>query len=152
MGEPVLTDSFTVDELTFSLSIRARCSLAVEYLCLRHPQYSTLETSWLEYPYNLAYLVILSGPAFGEPVVQFAQRACAAVRYLEYHLSLLWQLRNDVVGRLQEERQPGDDPGNDEDGPRGANLGPGLRGGGASVPNDGGGSEPATEGGQGLSR
>lgn len=35
---------------------------------------------------------------------------------------------NDVVGGLQEERQPGNDPGNDENGPRGEDIGPRLRG------------------------
>lgn len=35
---------------------------------------------------------------------------------------------NDVVGGLQEERQPGNDPGNDENGPRGEDVGPRLRG------------------------
>lgn len=37
----------------------------------------------------------------------------------------------DVVGGVQEEREPGDDPGHDEDGARGENIGSGLRGGGA---------------------
>lgn len=34
----------------------------------------------------------------------------------------------DVVGGLQEERQPGNDPGHDENGPRREDVGPRLRG------------------------
>lgn len=37
----------------------------------------------------------------------------------------------DVVGGVQEERQPGNDPGHDENGTRRENVGSGLRGGGA---------------------
>lgn len=38
---------------------------------------------------------------------------------------------NHVVGGVQEERQSGDDAGDDEDGTRGEDFGPGLRGRGA---------------------
>ena len=72
----------------------------------------------------------------------------------------------DVLGRFQEERQPGNDPGDDEDGSRGTDERSGLRSGGEvqpqlnwhetaltprqTVPNYGGCSEQATEGGEGV--
>ena len=61
------------------------------------------------------------------------------------------QRRQNVVGRFQEERQSGDDPGDDEDGTRGEDVGQRLRGRGtvrlkhysspASTDNSTGGSE-----------
>merc|ERR1712000_294066 len=58
----------------------------------------------------------------------------------------------DVVGGVQEEREPGNDPGDDEDRTCREDERPGLRGGGETLQDDGVSSEQTAERSEGVSR
>ena len=64
--------------------------------------------------------VVQDGPLVNETVAEFNARLD---RYFKLFLD-----EQDVVGRLQEGSEPGNDPGDDEDRPGGENQRPGLRG------------------------
>lgn len=108
----------------------AKASCLNEVFELHEIKYAHLDRLAIDHAHEIVLEYIKRDPDPNEATVAYLVRLRKAIQRFEDYLRHVSDVvdRNNVVGRVQEERQSGNDPGDDEDGTRRENVGSRLRG------------------------